>query len=53
MAALKNDGALVTWDDAGYGGDSSTVDAQLASDVASVAAGGGAMAAWKSFFNSR
>ena len=45
--ALKNDGALVTWDDAGYGDDSSgddssTADAQLASDVASVAAGGGA-----------
>ncbi len=36
-SALKSDGALVTWDGAGYGG-----DAQLASEVASVTAGGGA-----------
>ncbi len=48
MAALKSDGAVVTWGDADDGGDSSVVASQLTSDVQQVTAGSAAMATLKS-----
>eukprot|EP00933_Yihiella_yeosuensis_P068636 TRINITY_DN7448_c0_g2_i1.p1 TRINITY_DN7448_c0_g2~~TRINITY_DN7448_c0_g2_i1.p1 ORF type:complete len:508 (+),score=103.76 TRINITY_DN7448_c0_g2_i1:72-1595(+) len=54
FAAIKQDGSLVTWGDAGYGGDSSSVASLLQNGVCQVAAAGnreireGAFAAVKS-----
>ena len=47
IAAVKADGSVVTWGDASYGGDSSTVEAQLASGVLQIIGSMGAFAAVK------
>ena len=46
-AALKSDGSVVTWGDAGGGGDSSSVAAKLTSGVRTIRSTGGAFAALK------
>ena len=47
MAALKGDGSVLTWGHAAWGGDCTSVKAQLEGGVEQVVAGGRAMAAVK------